>query len=926
MSPTVLTDPQQEHNFGLKRLLTLARFEEILKASSSGAPQSEDRWVPPPDKLKQFRKSLTSMSDQLQEIAYLEGVSIISLDDDKLRHHSKETKDLDVKMGFTRGGKKRPTMVVAVSKNTDVLLSGHLVQGEETTHTAAREVLALSVGAENFSSANLRGVSVSADRGLFTADFAKALSAKGAYVSGTVMPRKSARSNPFKVIAASGTSAAGDGAGTYIYQIHDGLHSRSACWAVGTADDQGNGQSTVNLLAYRQDNGKIIYLSTTDPALAANKFVLTSSPRYREHVLLTYPDNDQPAEEAAAAAQQANRRRLDPDPQLSAVKDYFDQNGLLELTVGQGDAIWFLLRRFRFTSYVVGTILRIVYHSYPDFSTPDFLSGAAELVRTFLEYDGHEPFIELPDNLAGATLATIKQLCRARGIPGYSKIAKSGEGKKILDDILAQLREWVAPVDLDHHIKVAFFEAWFLVGTGSSKAMKLGLLNEPYVLRGLRSFMISHPSFEDSQGDDWTIELRHVRQCGLVVQEEEMHLGTSADGIIVLDIQCSSMGIVNGVYILPVEIKTRSGESELKFAHGRPPFSVLQLDSGGLSADDQAALFKECVPSHDNRVQLLQHALVYKAAMVLFVEASKDSIIRTVLIVFPVEVLEAYENVLKHLTDKHLGWIYSAQQAVALPHFSKSELGNVGESHTLQQNLDLWNAAQHMFFENGNKPYEYIITIVPAIVEYWNTTKGGVDNGLSRYLASVHSSPYKVIPFEAVLWDRVIMMGLLNAFALAKWDRLTDVQITSCTSFAQLKQISQRDFTFKLFLSEAMKHFRSISEAKRNPTGGVIQAQADPTTGMTRGQRIRHYNTVEGTARRSNAASSHGLMRTDIQHKCMVCALHKVHWSCECCKDMFFCIESIKDHPNHPDRTAARDDIHWTCRDIFHNARFTLPT
>lgn len=770
--------------------------------------------------------------------------------------------------------------------------------------------------------------SVVADRGLFTSELAKELSVKAARVSGTVMPRKSAQSNPFKVIPAAGTSAQVGAAGTFLYEIHDGLSSRSACWAIGT-DDRDNGGSTVSLLAYRQDNGKIIYLATTDPALAANKFVLTSSSRSRENVLLTYPDEEEPDEQKGEAddahQQPAARRRLNPDPRLTrAVTDYFDQNDLLELTEGQGDAIWFLLRRIRFTSFVVATILRIVYHTYPDFSSPSFLNGAAERVRCFLEYDTHEPFIELPDNLNSATLATIKLLCRARGITGYSKIAKSGAGKVILDDILIQLSDWVAPDDLDHHIKVAFFKAWFLVGTGSSKAMKLGLLNEPNVLRGLHSFMVSYSSFTDSAGDDWTIKLRLVRHCGLVARENETHMGTSADGIIVLDIQCSSMEIADREYILPVEIKTRSGESELSFARHYPPFSVLRLDLDGLSPVDQATLFKNCVPSHDNRVQLLQHALVYKAGMVLFIEASKDSIIRVVLIVFPKEVLRAYAVVLNHLADKHLGWIYSPQQA-ATPRFLKSELGNVGELHTLQQSLDLWNAAQSMFFDNDKKPFGYIITIVPAVVEYWNSTKGGVDNGVSRYLANVHASPYRVIPFEAVLWDRIIMIGLLNAFALSKWDRLSVTQINSCNSFAQLKQISQRDFTFKLFLSEAMKHFRSKSEAARNPTGGVIQQALVDTSVMTRGQKMAYYNTPAGRARRDSAAGSHRLIKVPGQHKCMVCLEHHtIHWTCQLCSGMFFCTALIENHPKHPDSGAAGGAFYSTCSDVFHDPRFTL--
>jgi hypothetical protein len=167
MSPTVMTDPKQAHNFGPERLLTLSRFEEILKSVSSGAPQNETGWVPPAEKLKVYRKSLSNLGEQLQDVGYCEGATIVAVDDDKLRHLSKETKNLDVKLTFARGGKKSPTLIAGVSKNTDIFLGGHLVQGEEKNLEVSKKVLASSVGAESFSEARLRGVSISAGKSLF---------------------------------------------------------------------------------------------------------------------------------------------------------------------------------------------------------------------------------------------------------------------------------------------------------------------------------------------------------------------------------------------------------------------------------------------------------------------------------------------------------------------------------------------------------------------------------------------------------------------------------------------------------------------------------------------------------------------------------------------------------------------------------------
>jgi len=109
--------------------------------------------------------------------------------------------------------------------------------------------------------------------------------------------------------------------------------------------------------------------------------------------------------------------------------------------------------------------------------------------------------------------------------------------------------------------------------------------------------------------------------------------------------------------------------------------------------------------------------------------------------------------------------------------------------------------------------FYFISKIIPAIIAYWNFTKGGVNAGLSRYLARVHSSPFKVISLENVLWDRLINTALLSGFSLYKYDTLKKDFFDSHATFQQLKVKSQEHMnTFNHFLSDAIQWARIRSQ------------------------------------------------------------------------------------------------------------------
>jgi hypothetical protein len=88
MSPTVLTSKDQAGNFGPPRIMSLTRFEQILKALSHDVVtgMGAEEWITPSDRLQPFNIALDSMCLQFQHIGFVRGKSIISADDEKLRH------------------------------------------------------------------------------------------------------------------------------------------------------------------------------------------------------------------------------------------------------------------------------------------------------------------------------------------------------------------------------------------------------------------------------------------------------------------------------------------------------------------------------------------------------------------------------------------------------------------------------------------------------------------------------------------------------------------------------------------------------------------------------------------------------------------------------------------------------------------------
>lgn len=76
--------------------------------------------------------------------------TLICEDDDKIRHHSRDSLEQNILEIFSRGKQKCATMIYAVSKYTDLLLGAHLMELGESQIDVAKLVLAKAVGADSW--------------------------------------------------------------------------------------------------------------------------------------------------------------------------------------------------------------------------------------------------------------------------------------------------------------------------------------------------------------------------------------------------------------------------------------------------------------------------------------------------------------------------------------------------------------------------------------------------------------------------------------------------------------------------------------------------------------------------------------------------------------------------------------------------------
>ena len=332
----------------------------------------------------------------------------------------------------------------------------------------------------------------------------------------------------------------------------------------------------VELLAYRSGTGKVVFTSSTKKEHSATRWtaVIKSSSHAKEFHSDTV-------------------KRCDWRQQLLEKAD------LRELTREQDSPEWFILRRFVVTSTVAEKVLRLLIKFNIDLLDNEqctFLqsslgistkTGNKEVDQEYLRYKD-----ESQSNLLKLKRQQLVDIAKEYGHP------ISGNKPELVTRILSGPKKYEnIGSNLDEIVK-----GWFLKPLPKTHAFKQGSANEEYVLKSLKVI--------ETFDNDIKIE-RDVETFGLVCGITDRWLSGSVDGVIDLNID----GTIHSV---PVEIKTFSAPGSIEdLAEITTSIGMYKRCAFGDN------VFKACIKNIAYRVQVLHHALVFKAKHVLFVVAGE---------------------------------------------------------------------------------------------------------------------------------------------------------------------------------------------------------------------------------------------------------------------------------------------------------------
>lgn len=324
---------------------------------------------------------------------------------------------------------------------------------------------------------------------------------------------------------------------------------------------------------------------------------------------------------------------------------------------------------------------------------------------------------------------------------------------------------------------------------------------------------------------------------------------------------------------------------------------------------------------------MLHHCGALNIARGLYVEASTSGVRRTVLVIFDVALhINPYRNALARLADDSMKWIYGSPRT-SLPHFTTQELGRAIDTHTVQQHLDLWDAAALEVNRSGH-PLPPTDSIVPAQISHWNGAKGGVDVR-SRELRDSHNSPFKNIGLEAVFFDRVIMNILLNAFNAEKHCNIHS-SLDKYNTFSQLNRAGRRDHSLNQFLSDVMQIFRKWGNdiCTAEAISALISDEANDQTftpaeiaKFTRDKKESFFCSAQGATFRTSA--EHPCLHAINNSACVLCG-HRDQFHCSSCC-VHLCAIPKKSHPSVPAAEGGQE-VYTSCWQLWHGTKFVLQT
>jgi hypothetical protein len=708
-----------------------------------------DQWQSPFSNDGKVNSAMSVLRGRCVELGYVEGTTIISLDDDQLRLRSHKVDD----HGFTRTRNPKkgfgPTQHGAVSTTTSLFIGGHIpVRGESTNDSV--EMLFLSLSKANLSNQiSLEKSLVALDRGYQGTKLNTFISACNGHVVGT---HKQTAGFPFTY----------DQKGSDSCQRIETEGPMSTYWAkgrdkVGLKDDNRDSHYYERYgLAYKSGLGKVALLSTSfQPLGPGNWSYITVDGR---------------------SLQQIKEQDIILPDSLDDFAEF--ESNITQLTREQRCHDWFISRLFRLTGSVISGVLQSIAGNARN---TQFLTIDASIIQlldwlkidyTYSPISSQSPIVPEtstdPKDYRKYNLEELRKQCRVLGIALHERHKKanmidllvkhnivlqnrSTESSLWQHILLSESQESTRTANIvteEFSVEKALMNAWFM-RPFKNTATKMGSANEVNVLQHFSSFVEEHTSLLIEHGP---IIVSSVKEYGLLAHHRCSHAAFSPDGIAII----RKSGLDTPHYA-GIEIKTKVSKGTItaeiqlqeKFGH----FAIVNVfqDPG---------LFSQLVPSVEYRGQVLHLMACGSLNHAFLIFASLTKIIRVIYVLADSSNLSLYILAMDQIRMKYFDWV-DKDDEIPARFLTDDCLKFCKDEVTVRCNLQLWKELNRLRNELG-MPLPPAKRILPTLVAFWNRVKGGIDV-YSRFLKNLKPS-HNQLTVDSAIWIRMIMTFIYNAY------------------------------------------------------------------------------------------------------------------------------------------------------------------
>lgn len=426
-------------------------------------------------------------------------------------------------------------------------------------------------------------------------------------------------------------------------------------------------------------------------------------------------------------------------------------------------------------------------------------------------------------------------------------------------------------------------DCWFMAPFEKSH-LRIGLENEARIIKWLSGHLLANK-----------IELVRVVTYGLIGLKSEEYAATSIDSLLVVREINDLPNSYGPLQLLIAEFKTRSSRDEINKLN-TVVYHNGQTNFWKINVFEDMKMFRTIVPEKKYRSQILHHIAATGLNKVLYVEATQEKIVYSTLLSADANLMDNFRaTILRPIQERFIQPIFDFLKKQSSRNNDNSEFFlkfNIEpkfaiDGHTYRQAFFLREKiiSQAKMPEG---PYLPARAIIPAVVDYWNNQKGGVDV-VTRLVDNINPMHAKLNMFGRVYLRTFCTMVMNSHLATRLWNVQNDIFPFKINqkfeSYTQFKDRLNSRSTLNDFLDEAITNFdewmkiREISTPIDSNNSQAIEVESivqvnnsDPGTGSYYTRNL--WNKGEMSSYRKHIRQSNHKSNSEDSGRCIVCCEH----------------------------------------------------